>query len=160
MATYKRQLDSNDVDIVNAVETTSIEDTIKGKQPSGGIEIDNERVFSTDQLDGELFMRDEIEVFLNEPQNENDAAYAEVNVNGDYRLLVRGETVKIRRYHVEALARSKQSRVRQKKVVNNDGSVGYVEDNVLSLTYPFQVMHDPRPQLGIPWLKKLLANPA
>jgi hypothetical protein len=31
---------------------------------------------------------------------------------------------------------------------------------VLSLTYPFQVMHDPNPKQGVPWLKKMLQQPA
>ena len=64
-----------------------------------------------------------------------------------------GHHVNLLRIHLE------QSRIRQKKIVNQDGSMGFQEENVLSLTYPFQVMHDPNPKLGAPWLKKMLAQP-
>lgn len=148
-----RTVASEDVDIVNAV--TPAEEASK----AGGIEIDTDRVIRADQLDQEAFMRDELEVFFNEPGNENEASFVEVNVNGDYRMVVRGETAKLRRYHVAVLANAKQSRVRQKKIVNQDGSMGFQEENVLSLTYPFQVMHDPNPKQGGPWLRKLLAQP-
>ena len=144
---------SEDVDIVGKV-TPAAE-----ASASGGIEIDTDRVIRTEQLDEEAFMRDELEVFFNEPGNENEASFVEVNVNGDYRMVVRGDTAKLRRYHVAVIAAAKQSRVRQRKIVNADGSMGFQEENVLSLTYPFQVMHDPNPKMGVPWLKKLLAQP-
>jgi hypothetical protein len=150
-----KSLDSNETEMIGG-GIESIEDAQSGK----GIEIDTDRVISTDAIEREAFMRDELEVFFNEPQNENDPAFVEVNVNGDYRMVVRGTTAKLRRYHVAVLANAKQSRVRQQKVVASDGSMGFREQNVLSLTYPFQVMNDPRPKLGIPWLKKILQQPA
>jgi hypothetical protein len=151
----KKSLDSNETDMIGG----GIE-SVEAAQGGKGIEIDTDRVISTDAIDQEVFMRDELEVFFNEPQNENDAAFVEVNVNGDYRLVVRGQTATLRRYHVAVLANAKQSRVRQRKVVAADGSMGFREENVLSLTYPFQVMNDPTPKLGIPWLKKMLQQPA
>jgi hypothetical protein len=153
---YQRQVtvDSEDVGIENSVQPAS--EAVSAK----GVEIDTDAVIRTDELDFEQFMRDELDVFINEAQNENDPNIVEVNVNGDYRMAIRGETVKLRRYHVAALARAKQSRVRQRKVVNADGSMGFVEEQVLSLTYPFSIVSDPRPQKGAPWLKQLLSNPA
>jgi hypothetical protein len=68
--------------------------------------------------------------------------------------------VKLRRYHVAVLANAKQSRVRQRKIVQPDGSMGFQEENVLALSYPFQVMHDPNPKQGAPWLRQLLSTPA
>lgn len=148
-----RGVDSNEVEIVNQV--TDAKDAMSAK----GIEIDTDRVISTDAIDQEAFMRDELEVFFNEPSNENEAAFVEVNVNGDYRMVIRGNTAVLRRYHVAVLAQAKQSRVRQKKIVAPDGSMGFQEESVLALTYPFQVMHDPNPKAGVPWLKKMLSNP-
>jgi hypothetical protein len=149
----KRGISSDDVEIVNKVQPAA-------EVSKGAHEIDTDRVISTAALDEEAFMRDELEVILMEPSNENDAQFCEVNVNGDYRLLMRnGEPQKLRRYHVAVLAQAKQSRVRQKKIVNQDGSMGFQEDNVLSLTYPFQISHDPNPKHGAPWLRKMLANP-
>lgn len=157
----KKTVDSEKVDIADGVTRSSIDDTARGRNPNaaGGIEFDNEKVYRTDQLDEEAFMRDELEVQFAEPQSENDPAFVEVTVNGDYRLCMRGDTVKLRRYHVAVLAQAKQSRVRQKKVVNPDGSMGFVEENVLALSYPFQVVHDPNPKMGGPWLRKMISNP-
>lgn len=149
----KRGVSSEDVDIVGKVTDA------KEASSAGGIEIDTDRVISTDALDQEAFMRDELEVFFQEPNNENEASFVEVNVNGDYRMIIRGNTATLRRYHVAVLAQAKQSRVRQKKIVAPDGSMGFQEENVLALTYPFQVMNDPNPKQGVPWLKKLLSNP-
>jgi hypothetical protein len=156
--TYERKstISSGDVDIHNAVETVNHERVRAG---DSGIELDTDRAIRTDELDYDLFMRDELEVFLNEASNENDPGFVEMNVNGDYRMVVRGDTVKLRRYHVAVLARAKQSRVRQKKIVNQDGSMGFIEENVLSLTYPFSVTHDPRGKKGGDWLKQMLSNP-
>jgi hypothetical protein len=151
----KRGPDSNEVDMVNG-GVEAIAEAKSGK----GIEIDTDKVISTEALDQEAFMRDELEVFFSEPVNENEAAFVEVNVNGDYRMVVRGNTATLRRYHVAVLANAKQSRVRQRKIVQPDGSMGFQEENVLSLTYPFQVMHDPNPKVGVPWLKKILQQPA
>ena len=149
----KRGVNSEDVEIVNRVTDA------KEASKAGGIEIDTDRVISTDALDHEAFMRDELEVFFQEPNNENEASFVEVNVNGDYRMVIRGNTAMLRRYHVAVLAQAKQSRVRQRKIVSPDGSMGFQEENVLALTYPFQVMNDPNPRQGVPWLKKLLSNP-
>lgn len=153
--TYERNksISSEDVPIFGQVTEAS-----EASKP-GGIEIDTDRVLRTDAIDEEAFMRDELEIYFNEPGNEHEPGFVEVNVNGDYRMAVRGDTVKLRRYHVAVLANAKQSRVRQRKVVSPDGSMGFQEENVLSLTYPFQVMHDPNPKQGVPWLKKLLSQP-
>lgn len=154
---YERKgaIDSRDVDIVNAVEAIA-----PGTTPSRGIEIDRAQVIKADELEYEQFMRDELEVYVNEAQNENDPTFIEINVNGDYKMAMRGDTVKMRRYHVAVLAQAKQSRVRQTKIVNPDGSMGFREDNVLSLSYPFSVTMDPNPKRGSAWLKQMLSNPA
>ena len=149
-----RTVDSENVDIINAVTPAA-----EAAAP-GGIEVDTDRVLRTDALDQEAFMRDELEVLFSEPTSEHEPSFVEVNVNGDYRMVMRGDTAKLRRYHVAVLANAKQSRVRQRKIVNQDGSMGFQEENVLSLTYPFQVIHDPNPRQGGPWLKQLLKQPA
>lgn len=149
----KSTVSSDDIPIFGQVTPAS-----EATKP-GGIEIDTDRVLRTDALDEEAFMRDELDVMFSEPGGEHEPAFVEVNVNGDYRMAVRGDTVKLRRYHVAVIANAKQSRVRQRKIVNPDGSMGFQEENVLSLTYPFQVVHDPNPRLGAPWLKKLLQQP-
>jgi hypothetical protein len=155
--TYERKptLASDDVAIQNATQPI-----VPGHADTGGVQIDTDFVVRAEELDFEVFMRDELEVFVNEATSENDPTFVEVNVNGDYRMIVRGNTGKLRRYHVAVLAQAKQSRVRQRKIVNADGSMGFVEEQVLSLTYPFSVISDPNPQRGAPWLRQMLSNPA
>lgn len=149
----KKTLSSEDVEIQGAV-TPAAQATV------GGHEIDTDPIFNTDQIDHEAFMRDEMEIILMEPGNEHDPQFCEVNVNGSYVLMMRnGEPQKCRRYHVAVLAQAKQSRVRQKKIVMPDGSMGFSEEQVLSLVYPFSISHDPNPKKGGPWLRQLLANP-
>lgn len=152
----KPLIESENEDIVGAVEV------VNHAMPTGspGHQIDTERVYATTALDEERFMRDELEVILAEPSTENEQDFVDVNVNGDRIIALRnGEPVKLKRYHVAVLAQAKQSRIRQKRVNNADGSMGYVEENVLSLTYPFSVMSDPNPKKGAPWLKQILKNP-
>lgn len=153
--TYERRntLDSDSVKIEKAVERVDY------ANDSRGIEVDTSLVVRSDDLDFEKFMAEELEVFLQEPNNESDAQFVEVNVNGDYRMAVRGTECRLRRYHVAVLARAKQSRVRQKRIVNHDGSMGFQEETVLALTYPFSVMSDPSPKRGGAWLKQILTNP-
>lgn len=150
----KRGISSDEVDILGAVTPAA-----EASAP-GGIEIDTTPVYSTDKLEHEKFMQDELQVFFHEASGENEPAFVEVNVNGDYRMAVRGNTTKLRRYHVGVLAQAKQSRVRQRKVVNADGSMGFVEENVLSLTYPFTVTHEPRGKKGSDWLEEMIKTPA
>jgi hypothetical protein len=164
---YERKptVDSSNVDISNAVQGVN-HGLSQGGQDTPlerdrkGIEIDTDLVVSTDQLDRERFMQDVLEIHLAEPASESDAGFAEVTVNGKYMLFVRGNTHQAPRTHVAVLAQAKAMRITQKKVVNADGSMGYEERAQLHLMYPFQVLHDPNPRLGSPWLKKLLQNPA
>lgn len=153
---YKRNRNTtstDDVEIYGAVE--------EGVTPkAGGIEVDTDRVLKTQDLDREKFMNQEITIFLGEPQSENEPHIVEVTVNGDYRMGVRGHEMKLKRSHLEVLAQAKQSRVRQRLVHSPDGSQSFKEENVLQLTYPFQVIHDPDMRKGGPWLRQLLSNPA
>lgn len=147
------QVDSREVDIQDGVQPAA-DATAKG-----GVQIDTAPVYATDALDYEKFMREELEITLVEPGNENDTFFVELNVNGDYRCLFRdGVSVqKLRRYHVEVLAHAKQSRVRQTRITNGDGSMGFREESVLSLSYPFSVIADSR--RGNQWLREMLRAP-
>lgn len=152
--TRKKGVDSESVDITNPVE--SAHDFMTG----AGTVVDTDNVMKTDDIEFERFMNQEVVVLLADPASEQEPTVVEVNVNGDYRMGVRGFEVKLKRAHVAVLARAKQSRVRQKKVVAPDGSMSFQEENVLALSYPFQVVEDPDPRRGAPWLRQLLSNPA
>lgn len=157
----KRGLDSANVDIeAGAEERFSVDDTAKGKNPlQHGTPIEIEANYVPSALEKEKFMAEEVIVFVQEASSENEPEFVEVTVNGDYRLLRRGEECTVKRYHLAALARAKASRVDQKKIVNPDGSMGYEERVVTKLSYPFTVIHDPSGRKGNDWLRSLLKVP-
>lgn len=126
---------------------------------AGGIEVEKEDVLERDRLSQERFMAEVLELQFAEPADENEAAWVEVTHNGEYRRCLRNnEPVKLRRGHVAILARAKQLRVTQKKIVNPDGSMGFREVPVAKLTYPFSVISDPSGRKGADWLRQILRN--
>lgn len=145
-------IDSHNVDMVNP--SVPMFDFLSGQ----GHIIDTDKVLDTESLDFERFINQDILIYLSEPTSEHEPAFVELNVNGDYRFGLRGGEMKIKRSHLAVLAQAKQSRVRQKKQVHADGSMGYTEEAVMQLTYPFQVITDPDPRRGGPWLRQLLSN--
>ncbi len=145
-----------------ALATINIDETTaKGKNVlgEGGIVVDGDAVVDAKRFDLEAFMQDVLDVHFHDPSDENEPQFAEVTVNGEYRCCLRGHPAKLKRMHVAVLANAKQLRVQQKKVVNGDGSMGFVEQPVMKLTYPFSVLHDPSPR-GAAWITQLLRNPA
>lgn len=158
----KKGIESDSVAIVGATQAV---DNAQGAATGialpdvKGIEVDAASTYSTAGIDHEAFMREWVEIHMHDPGSEDEPKFAEVTVNGDYCLAVRGETKKMRRYHLAALAQAKQMRLVQSKITNADGSMGYQEKAVLRLVYPFSILHDPSPK-GTPWLRQLLGNPA
>lgn len=147
-------VDSNDVEINKAATTFSADSPLPA-----AVEMEPIAVPSKATFDMEKFMAEKVEVILAEPMSEMEPTFAELQVNGDYVCVPRdGMPHTIKRYHLEVLARAKQSRVRQKKVVNPDGSMGYQEESVLALTYPYQLIRDDNPH-GRSWLKSVARNP-
>jgi hypothetical protein len=156
----KRGLESHNVDIEDGETSFNIGDTASGKNPmQASAPIEVEQNYIPSKLEHEKFMAEEVTVFMQEASSENEPEFVEVTVNGDYRLLHRGQEATIKRYHVAALARAKASRVDQKKIVNPDGSMGYEERVVTKVSYPFTVVSDPSGRKGNDWLRSLLKVP-
>lgn len=153
----KKELNSDDVAIVGGDKEFSITrgDAIDAFTPG---DIDTSPVIRTDAIEMEKFLHEMVTVHITEPATENEPKYAEVTVNGDRRVMVRGGEYRIPRKHVAVLAQAKSHRVTQQKVSNQDGSQSFVEKLVPYLSYPFSVIEDPNPN-GRAWLKQLLANP-
>jgi hypothetical protein len=124
-----------------------------------GIETDVPLHSLRETLADEKFFAEEVEVLLSEPGNENEHQFVEVTVNGHRVCGRRGDTMKMKRYHLAVLAGAKSQVLVQKKVTNSDGSTGYEERFVLRPVYPFQVTYDPNPA-GQKWLRQLLQNAA
>lgn len=161
--TYERKgaISSDDVEIVNPEKKFSIDDTAKGNNPlMGALDISTDKMYSPADISKEAFMAQEVEVHLAEPANEDENQFAEITVNGDYRLVRRGDTCILKRYHVAVLAQAKEMRMKQTRVVNLDGSMGYQEKMVTRQTYPFSVIHDPSGRKGSDWLRQQLQNNA
>lgn len=160
---YERKggLSSDEVDIVNPEMKFSMEDTANGRNPmtTPAQEISTDKVYKNEDLEREAFMAQVLEVQLQEAGSDEENQYAEVNVNGDYRIIRRGDIGMLKRYHVAVLAQAKEQRLVQKKVVAPDGSMAYEERLVARQTYPFTVIHDPAGRKGTDWLRQQLANP-
>lgn len=157
---YERKGQFDAVDPKTEVLTTSIDQTAKGRNPMTEGGIVTEPVYSTSQLDEEAFMQQPIEVHMHDAPDENEPQYAEVTVNGVYKLIHRGTTATIPRSHVGVLCDAKQQRVQQKRIVGSDGSMSYQEQVVTRLSYPFSVIHDPAGRKGADWLKSKLTATA
>lgn len=148
----KKGVDSANVDIVG--QEQDIYDFLNPR----GHTLDTDPVLRSEEIEKIAFMNHEVTVYLQEPQTEWETDIVEVNVGGDYRRGIRGQEMTMKRYHLAVLARAKISRVRQTREVAKDGSMSFVEKNVVSLAYPFQVISDPDPKRGGPWLRQLLSN--
>lgn len=157
MEILKRRIqgDTADTDIIQGAETGSAGE---GLGTVGGIELDTVPHASKQALELEKFMAEVVSVHLHEPYNENEPYFVECSVNGDYFCSERGREVKMKRYHLAALAHAKSARVGQKRLVSSDGSVGFQETTTLAPSYGFAVMHDPNPN-GPRWLKTMMSNP-
>lgn len=158
---YERKgaVDSTEVPIQKAEQTFSIDDTVKGNL-LGAEGIVTEPVYANELLEDEKFMSMPVEVMLHEPTNENEPQFAEVTVNGMYRLIPRsGNPVTIPRMHLAVLCDAKVQRVSQRRVTGSDGELGFQEIIRTNLAYPFSVIHDPAGQRGANWLKQKLSAP-
>lgn len=153
---YERQgaIDSQDVEIHNAETKVTMDDTRAGRDVLGGVEIEVPRA-SVD-LSQEQFMAQELEVQLADAGSEDENQFVEVQVNGDYRMGRRGDIINLKRYHVEVLANAKEMRMKQTRIVQPDGSMGYEERMVTRQTYPFSVINDPSGRKGAEWLRSRL----
>jgi hypothetical protein len=152
----KGQIDSGDVEIVNKESKLDIRAALAGLDPLAAMEVDPARMPTPAELSQEQFLAQELEVQISDSGSEDDNQYAEVTVNGLHRIIKRGESGLLPRSHVAVLADAKELRLKQTKIVNPDGSMGYEERMVSKLTYPFTVIHDPAGRRGAEWLRAKL----
>ena len=155
---YERagQVESGNVDIVNGEAKLDIKAALAGRDPLAAMEVNTDRMPTPTELSNEQFFAQELEVQLSDSGSEDDNQFVEVTVNGQHRIGRRGDTVMLPRCHVAVLAAAKELRLKQVKIVNQDGSMGYEERMVSKLTYPFTVIHDPAGRRGADWLRSQL----
>jgi hypothetical protein len=106
----------------------------------------------------EAFMHEVLEIMIFPTTDPAAPPYAQLNVNGDRAVVPRAVPVRVRRKHVEVLARMKETRVTQDMNPNREGEI--TTDNLRAntgLVYPFSVLKDPNPRGGA-WLANVLAE--
>lgn len=151
--------ESDDRDIVNG---TLEVDHSRPDVPISALEtdIDIEHVMDPRKMAVEAFYAQKVTVLLQEPAADDESPVCEVTVNGHYIQVPRGIDFDLPRSHLEVIARAKQMSLRQVRVTNPDGSIGYQEKAVLRHTYPFSIIFDPAGRRGVDWIKQLMRNPS
>ena len=162
--TYTRAggIDSRDVKLdvpEQDVDHSRVAETGIALSDARGIEMDVPLNSVKSMLADEKFFAEPVEVLLAEPGGEHEHQFVEITVNGERVCGRRGETMRMKRYHLAVLAGAKTQALIQKKITNSDGSTGYEERFVLRPMYPFQVTEDSNPA-GAKWLRTFLQNAA
>lgn len=147
---------AEDIQIVNGEARVDVQAALAGQDPIAGMEVEFPKMPTPADLSFEQFMAQDIEVQFMEASSEDEPNFVEVTVNGDYRCCRKGDSVILKRYHIEVLAAAKELILKQTKITNADGSMGYAEKMVSKMTYPFSVIHDPAGRRGADWLKSKL----
>lgn len=108
----------------------------------------------------ESFMNEDMTVLIMPTTDPNAPPYASINVNGETRILQRNVPTRVKRKHVEVLARMKETRWLQ---AVPDGYIGQIDASSLrghtGFAYPFTVIEDKNPKGGA-WLANIMAEPA
>ena len=108
----------------------------------------------------EKFMHEIVTVMILPTTDINGSPYADLTVNGDKAVVHRNVPTKIRRKHLEVLARMKETRWLQNVP---DGYIGQIDQGSLrghtGLVYPFTAIEDKNPKGGA-WLANIMAEPA
>jgi hypothetical protein len=127
---------------------------------SDAIATDVDARIDPSKMSVEAFMAEELLITLHDRSHESEPNFVELNVNGDYRLLMRDSQLeqRVKRYHVALLAQAKTAIVTQKPHTDNEGFQSFREQVKLRLSYPFSVAHDPAGMKGRDWLRPLLTS--
>jgi len=108
----------------------------------------------------ESFLAEEVTIVIHPTTDPNASPYALLNVNGERAVVHRNVPTKVKRKHVEVLARMKETRWLQNVP---DGFIGQIDQGSLrghtGMVYPFSVIEDKNSKGGA-WLANLMAEPA
>lgn len=112
-----------------------------------------EREFK-DIVEYEKFMADGVVIEIHESTDKNAPPVVAAGVNGDVRWFPRGVPIRVRRKHVEVLARSQEMRFKtaQNKDVESDNAMTTVRKT--GACYGFSVLKDSDPR-GYAWLQRV-----
>lgn len=104
----------------------------------------------------EKFMEEQVVVKIHSGNNENDAPYAHLNVNGMNQIIPRGANVPIKRKYLEVLARMKETRYRQ-VTPNPSEPDKWAMVATHGQVFPFVVIEDKNPK-GQAWLEHIMSE--
>ncbi len=108
----------------------------------------------------EKFMHEDVTVVIMPTTDPNAAPYATLSVNGEMKIVSRNVPTRIKRKHLEVLARMKETRWLQSVP---EGYMGQIDMGSLrghtGFAYPFTVTEDKNPKGGA-WLANIMAEPA
>lgn len=116
----------------------------------------SEREFK-DMGEYDEFMKNRLVITVHESTDPNAPPYAPVGVNGEQAWLPRGQPVRVPRYMVERLARSRPVSIKTKNNPDPSADVGMLTVSKTGFDYPFSVNHDPHPK-GRAWLARVVAE--
>lgn len=125
------------------------------------VEVVSEKALRKDWMDLEAFMQEELEVFVQEPQNPDlgEQWIIPLTVGTITQRVARGVPQKIKRKYVEILCRARKVGIVARGYKDQTGeAVNDFRRNSRSLEYPFQVLHDPSGKKGIEWLQRTLRD--
>ena len=103
------------------------------------------------------FMEEPVEVYIQQTSDKDADMLFDIQVNGMAQIFHRDQTVVVKRYFVEGLARAKPVHYVNEPYAMANGDRGVRYPSRRGLRYPFTVMKDPNPQ-GQGWLKAVLAQ--
>lgn len=102
----------------------------------------------------EKFMEEVVTVMIHPGNNENDAPYAHINVNGMNQIIPRGKNVPIKRKYLEVLARMKETRYQQ-VTPNPSEPDRWAMVAKHGQVFPFVLVEDANPK-GRAWLEHIM----
>jgi hypothetical protein len=108
----------------------------------------------------EAFMHEDIDIIVLPTTDINAAPYVAVTVGSDRVFVPRNKRTRIKRKHLEVLARMRETRITQDLTPNQQGEITMASlQTHTGLAYPFTVLADRNPAGGA-WLANILAEPS
>ncbi len=118
--------------------------------------VQTSRHLTKEKADALKFNEEVLTIVVHDTTNPTDEQIVEVFNDGRRQNFIRGKEQQVKRKFVEILARCRKTTRSNQKVKDANGDDTYIYPGHTALRYPFAVLHDPSPEKGKAWLKKIL----
>jgi hypothetical protein len=118
------------------------------------VEVITEREFKETQ-EVMQFMQDLLVIEIHRSSDQNAPTHALVGVNGEQVWLPRGRKLRVPRYFVERLARSRPRDYKTEDNPDPRADIAKRTTRQTGMDYPFNVLQDPNPR-GRVWLERVI----